>query len=146
MLFKRDTFLQYVIIDALESGSRQNIESIQTNLKQLMSIGEIDLLMMTKFLGINDFLNLDLLDPIELVNDFVDLSELSKCYDGLTINQNAHQEFDSAKSKSLYIAPSPCFDKMAYSECKKYCDWQQKMFQNFTSSKINSLGRYVRAP
>ena len=127
------TFLQYAIIDAIESGLSQNIESIQTNLERLMSIGEIDLLMITKFLGINDFLNLNLLDPIELVNDFVDLSELSKCYDGLTINQNANQEFDAAKSKSLYLAPSPCLNEMDRSECKKYCDWQQKMFQSLAN-------------
>ena len=134
------TFLHHAIVDAIWSNASDNVEVMLKNLERLFTENGKDLLMMTKFLGINDFSNLDLLDPIELVNDYFDLRNISKCYSGLTTKNKEEQEFDKTKSRP-YMSPSPCDDVSTYPDCMVYCGWQQKVFDDWNTLKIDTLLR-----
>ena len=135
------TFLQHTIVDALNSGTEQNVRLIVENIQQLLSNEDIDFLILTKIFGINAFKNLNLLEAYEIANDIVDLSKISKCYQGLTFDQKINQEFDATKSKTPFMVPTPCLHVSQHPECKTYCDWQEKMFQILTPLKINAIER-----
>ena len=119
------TFLHYIVLNAIKQGSSQYSNSILSRVKSLLSTDGKDFLLMTKFFGINDFKNLDLLKTYELTNEFDDLSKVNVCYNKLIkpSNESIDHEFGTKKSNNRVMSPSPCHTIENYPECKVFCDW-----------------------
>ena len=137
------TFLHYLILNAAEQGSNQYFSSILSKVKSLLSNGEVDHLLMTKFFGLNDFKNLDFLEPYELTNEFYDLIEVNECYNKLvkSSNQSMSQELEPKKSDNRYMSASPCLSLKPFPECKAYCNWHQKMTEKMSTLEIDAFER-----
>ena len=137
------TFLHHSVKDALGSDSEQYMETITSSLGRLFTLGKGNLMLMTKVLGINNVKNLDLLEPKELVEENVNLTDISKCYEPLMTHLKIEQEFEKPKSDAPYLSHSPCLNLSKHPECKAYCDWQALLFQELSTLKINAIQRYV---
>ena len=127
------TFLHHAIFDALTSDFDKNGIAMIKNLKALFKIKEQDILLTTQILAMNDFSNLKLLKPYDIINDNLDFKrELICSKDSSSVNEQ-EQELEETKSKPSYFKPSPCyFNESIANGCKEYCQWQAMIYKEFT--------------
>ena len=131
------TFLHYAVLDAALRGYGKIEQSIIESLGHLFTLDEKDLLLMSKFLGLNDFRNVELLEKHELINSEVDLSEIIECFKGLITYTEEEQKFKKIKEYVPFSIPSPCFKLSNITGCNTYCEWHKKVFANW--SKLDSI-------
>ena len=136
------TFLHYAVLDAAIRGYDKIEQSIIKSLGHLFTFNEKDLLLMSKFLGLNDFRNVELLEKPELTNSKVDLSNIMDCFKGLITYSEEKQKFKKVKEYVPFSSPSPCFNLSYHTGCNAYCEWHKKVFANWTELDSISLQRY----
>ena len=137
------TFLHHAIVNAIRFGTEENVRFMIQNLAKLLTIDGNDLLLMSKLLALNNFKNLDLLEPYELTNEQVDLSGISKCYNGLIKKTEFDQKFKEIDPNIPYSSPSPCKNLTMNPDCVPYCNWQEKVFSKLNTSQIDEIERYL---
>lgn len=136
------TFLQHIIVAALGSEQDHITKSIIKNLSGLMTFNSKDLLTISKVLGMNDFRNVELLALYELENEKVNISDISKCYMGLTSQMDPQKKLEWMPRKyHPYSEPSPCNDLNNSPQCKIYCAWQKSVFEEWSTSELNVFQR-----
>ena len=136
------TFLHYAILDATLATTDKHIQSMIGNLQHLFSYKENDILLMAKFLGLNDFKNLNLLKPYELINHQVDLKAIEECYNGLKTEPEKEQKFKKVKSKLNFFNPSPCFNLTNHPNCTTFCNWHKDAFAEWNILESFAIERY----
>ena len=141
--FKRiGTFLAYAIKDAYQFGLEENIYTMQSNLKSLMTLNGIgNQLSLSIFHGINSYSNLDLLELFEL-NDIMEY-DIKECYENLWTELEVSEELfmeRMEKSTGAFLEPSPCWNVSNFPKCKLYCDWYRDDLKN-SFMKIGDLIR-----
>ena len=136
-------FLHHAILDATISKFDKNLKVMIKNLRALFMINDKDLFLMTQILAMNDFSNLKLFEPYDLINEHVDFDIVQICFKDMNITQEEVQEFEEQKSESTYFKPSPCLsnDNIG-NQCQEYCQWQDAIEKEFT--EISALQRYFK--
>ena len=139
------SFIHYAVYDALQSGLHQNIISMTSSLRKMMTTvkGDLDLNMITTLFAMNDFMNIELLEDYELKNS--QLLSIQDCYKALKSEQSAKEfeSFNEKKSEESFISPSLCLHLTEHSPCKSYCDWHKNVVENWSTTKLNIIERYV---
>ena len=134
------TFLHYATADILESGLLHNIKALFSNLKQLMTNKEkqLDLLLISKIFGVNDFSLLDVLEEYE----WKSINNIKECISGLKSNYLQEiQQFDEKIKEDPYVFPSPCLNLSVHPECYEYCMWHQNVVEYWSPLNFNALQR-----
>ena len=138
------SFLHYAVYDALQSGLHQNLISMTSSLRKMMTTdkGDFDLNMITILFAINDFMNIELLEDYELKNSQVSL--IKDCYNALKREQSVKEfeSFDEKKSEESYIIPSPCMNLTENSPCISYCEWHKNVVENWSRTELTVIERY----
>ena len=141
------TFLHYALYYILQSGFHQNKLSLSSSLSNLMAIrkGTLDLTLITKMFGMNDFKNTELLEDYELENDHVSLNNVKECFNAIETEHSLHEfeRFNEKKVDKSYKLPSPCLNLTGHSSCKTFCEWHKNVTENWPSNKIDTLERYT---
>ena len=135
-------FLAYGIKNAYRFGHEENIHTIQSNLKSLMTVNGIDQLTLSILHGINTQSNLDLLEFDE-VDRILELN-IMKCYESLYIESDLFKEIfmdRNKKSEDVFVEPSPCMNVTNFPMCRVYCDWHQNSIAS-SSIDIGNVLRY----
>ena len=133
------TFLHHIILDGIMSGFDKHVEAMIKQLKALFMTNDRDILLMTQILAMNDFSNLNLLEPYDLTNHNVDFEKVQLCSKDMNITKHKIQEFEEPKLKASYFKPSPCFNDSIGNHCKEYCQWRNVIYKEFT--EISALER-----
>ena len=136
-LKKVGTFLHFALLNGNLAKTNKQVQSMVGNLKQLFTYDDKDLLLMSKVLGMNDFMNLELLEPNDLMNSQMDLSGIKECLGDLLTKVDQEQKFKKIKTINYFLSPSPCLNQSTHPTCKVYCKWHAKVFADW--KKVNSL-------
>ena len=139
---KIGTFLHHALLSAVDTGLEKRERSIIKSLGNLFTTKGIDLLLLVKVLGLNDFRNIEFLQPYELISKQVYLGGTTQCFDELVLKAEIDQIFDNVTTDIPFSMPSMCSNVSNYPNCKTYCDWQKNAFANVDTSQINVLERY----
>ena len=138
------TFLRNTAIDAHQYGFDENVHSISENLKKLMTNHKVDLLLMTNFFLMNDFLNLELYEDFEIENEFFDLNQFIKCSQSLLkLAKKSKYDTDDLHrpKKNVYQNPTPCLNVSQYPFCHGYCQWHKEILDNMIPKENNVIIR-----
>ena len=136
------TFLQLAIVDILQSKSTKHIHTMFSHLKKLLTTNNsnLDLHLISKFFGLNDFKNVELLKPYELNSAKLSQESFQACSDGLQKELvSGETKFDEKHAETIFLNPSPCSNLTLNPKCEGYCNWHQKVVNNWPTSKIYAL-------
>ena len=136
------SFVSYAITNAYRFGYEENIYTIQSSVKSLMTKNDIDQLKLSILFGINTYSNLHLLESFEF--DSVEELNMKYCYKNSSTEPNFLKEFlkESKKnSENVFSDPLPCSKFSNFPKCKLYCEWHQKGVRN-SLMDIGNLLRY----
>ena len=142
---KIGNFLGYGIKNIFQYGQEENFIATQSHVGSLMTMFGIDLIKLTKFLGVNSFTNLDLLDSVELTKGEVDLGSINDCHSQLKSNSAPKDEVfaDIEKSSNgIFLKPSPCHNVTAFPSCKTYCEWHANAIKHWLPNAIRMILEY----
>ena len=139
------TFLRNTAVDAQLFGYGENVKTVSENLRKLFTLNNVEISLMMYSFVINDFLNLELNEDFEVDNEFFDLKQFKKCYEGLIghiphATENDRDAFYRQRTV-LYTKPSPCLNISKYPECHGYCQWHKKILEIKTTEEINDIIR-----
>ena len=138
------TFLSFAAQNIVRFGKLENKERFEAKLQDLMTLDGIELLKMSRVLGLNSFSNLALLYSYDLASKKVDLSNIKKCYSQMkTIQKGSNQELVplSEPVGEVFLEPSPCINVSKYPECRVYCDWHEELKNVLPLKTIRSFNR-----
>ena len=135
------TFLHHALLSAIDTGLERRVKSIVKSLGNLFTIKDIDLLLLVKVLGMNDFRNIRFLQPYELISKQVDLRGITQCFDELVLKADVDQIFDNVTTDIPFSIPSLCLNVSGYPKCETFCNWQKNVFANLPTSQIDVLER-----
>ena len=144
MNFERiGTFLHHALLSAIDTKLESRERLIIKSLGNLFTTTKgTDLFLLVKVLGLNDFRNIEFLQPHELISKQVDLGGLTHCFDELVLKAKVDQIFDNVTSDIPFLMPSICSNVSNYPKCEPYCKWQKNTFANVATSEIDVLERY----
>ena len=136
------TFLHYMFIYIIRNSKiTRNKEVAFSNLIKLMTLKEydLDLLMVIKLFGVNEFLNIPLLKKFEMPN-----KSIQSCLNHMTVKTNdtkymTKKDLINDKMVSDYIEKSPCYNLETYPVCEDYCKWHAKVTETLTKEELLTL-------
>ena len=135
------TFLHYMYINIMMSKQTKLIQEAFSYLQKLMTLKEygLDLLMIIKLFGVNEFLNIPLLINYERPN-----KSMQSCLNHMTALMNQTKYLTKADSFSnkthiAFIDKSPCYNLDDHPVCEDYCKWHAKVTETLTKEEILTL-------
>ena len=132
--------------EAYHSGLDLHAMTMSYNIRKAFSIGNLDMQIISYLFGINNYLNLELLDELEIDNDHFVLSTLKNCFEEQdTVVKQNDVEFDNVLKtrQEVFLSVSPCQNLTEVSACEQYCKWHKSFVTKWTQKNIRSMMEYV---
>ena len=125
----------------LDDATNARVKTYFEKLSNETFFNELDLMLAVKMLGLNDFNNLQSLNPFEI-------AQISSCYEYVRSQHQKHGQktsvsLDSSIQKSFnpYTKKSPCHDQDIHYSCQLFCKWSIDMNKILTKEMVLALIR-----